>query len=333
MGMFKASIKRSNGKVIRKEDDLSHAIEEYCENQKVKSYDIERTGLDFIVTMDGDVHIYPDDLTPNGTLPFKLGKVTGNLIVHNERSINPDLIPEQLDGQIIIDVESLMPNQSVRSSQTEQDDEIGRLYENFNIVPPGPEAIHKGILSYLVDAEEEMTIKNLQEILDKANELRNRTYGLDVKFITHGRCQKPEFSIIDIERKTSPMTFTLEPKHAAVYLSFLCLDGKISLERFCQADGLPYIRCDKIYLWLTGKGPGGMENISIKATDGAIEKKKKIDTLTEYISKIRGIIADASPNDRVARQFVIYEKPENNFSISGTTDHIRKDIKKTLYLP
>ncbi len=204
----------------------------------------------------------------------------------------------------------------------------------MNTAPNGAD-IRKGIRSLLVDAEEEISIEELQELLKEAIELRKIQYELVVKMKNKGNKKDPkiivDFTVKDDRGKEYPLRF--ESLWKAIYLTFLYLEGRTSLMDFCNATKKPNMIFQKIYNSLYNK-KGTVKAITFESQNGEPEiMASKQEILIQNISRIRSKIAESLPNDRVARQFVIADKEEEHyFSIMATNQSIREAIKKTFNL-
>ena len=99
MGIWGSTLKRSNTGELRREDDLTNIIKEFFLNnqQQVSSYEIHMPGApgeDWIVDVDGSLRIDDSDL------PFKIGKLTGDLIC-TRRRLDSNILPDELLGSVI----------------------------------------------------------------------------------------------------------------------------------------------------------------------------------------------------------------------------------------
>lgn len=205
----------------------------------------------------------------------------------------------------------------------------------FMETAPDRETIRKGIGSLLVDAEDEMTIEDLQEILEEAKAQRKLGYKLIVKMENKGNKKDPkiivDFTVQDDNGKEYPLKF--ESIWKAIYLTFLCLMEGTQLADFCDATKQPNKYFQKIYDSLSNK-KGTFKAVTFDPENDKFEMlMAKQETLIQNISKIRSKIVTSLPNDRVAREFVISDKDEKSYySVKATNKEIRESIKKTFNL-
>ena len=199
----------------------------------------------------------------------------------------------------------------------------------MNTAPNGAD-IRKGIRSLLVDAEEEISIEELQELLKEAIELRNIQYELEVKFENKGK-YRPSYvvSFIVKDSKGNKYSFKLGAMPTAVYLTFLYLEDAVSLYEFCDINGKAMKLCQRIYAWIYLKKKDIVDAIGCDLNGDSKIREHAVATLTQYISTIRTQIADSLPSDKVARQFVISDKAEEQlYSIAGKNQKVRNSMKK-----
>ena len=99
MGLWNKGINRANNDSVRLEDDRTKMIEDFFANQKnVVRYEIVDK-LDWLVEVEGSVHLYEDDLT-NGEMFFRIGKLTGDLYCHCKH-FKQSVIPAEMGGEIV----------------------------------------------------------------------------------------------------------------------------------------------------------------------------------------------------------------------------------------
>ena len=205
----------------------------------------------------------------------------------------------------------------------------------FMDTAPDRDTIRKGIGSLLVDAKDEMTIEELQEILEEAKAQRKLGYKLIVKMENKGNKKDPkiivDFTVQDDNGQEYPLKF--ESLWKAIYLTFLCLEEGTNLMDFCDATKQPNKIFQKIYDSLSNK-KGTSKAVTFDPENDKTEiLMEKQETLTQNISKIRSKIVVSLPNDRAAREFVISDKDKKSYySIRATNKDIRDNIKKTFNL-
>lgn len=194
----------------------------------------------------------------------------------------------------------------------------------------------KGIYSLLVDDEEEISLEDLQNIWKRANEQRSINYELEIKFENRGNKKDPkmvvDFTVKDDRGNNYPLK--LETVWKAVYLTFLYFEDGILLDDFCNAAEKANNIFQKIYdSSYNKKGTVKKYTYYISDAENYKEIADKIEAaktaLTDLLSKIRTSIADALPNNRAARPFVISDREEKQtFRIQATNQGIRDAIKK-----
>lgn len=341
MSVFGEITRRSDGKEIRTEDDRTGLINEFFSNQKqVKSCTIVEGHPNWLVDVDGSVHIWKDDILPDGTLEFfKLNKVTGNLVCHTPR-IKPQLVPNNLLGEIVFDLESYdnLPDDASAtisdsvpeySGVTSQDVPEEETYLDFLSKAPDKNTIEKTIRSLLVDAEVEMTIKDLENILNQAHEQRQIKYWLELKI---SKKRTPNRNMVDIIVKDSndkeyPVQFDAVWK--AVYLTFLYWNEPIALLDFCEVSAKPN-KCFKEYIYKLLYNRKAENPFTYHGIDGNPEElEDAVKALRQCLSKINKRLVDSLPNDRAARLFAISSRDGNGkYTIEASNDDIRQSIKR-----
>lgn len=349
--MFSQSMKRRLDGTCKKEDDLTKMIEEFFSKQEqVESYTIVEGHPNWLVDVDGSLHIRKEELLSDGTLGFKLNNVSGNLICHIPR-ISSALLPKHLSGDIVFDVES-NANLPVDASSTISDGAPrhsdapfadvpeDETYFDFLDIAPDKDAIHKSIRSLLVDAEDEMAIDELQKILNEAREQRLIDYELDLKIKNKGNTKDPKITVdlIVKDNKGNKYPVNLGTAWKAIYLTFLYYDTGITLKDFCDVGSKHHKIFTRIYDSLYNK-KGTVKTFSYDPATANEDKKytekveAAVEALRQYLSNIRKAFAEALPDERSARLFVISDrKEERYFTIQASNEEIRDKIKKVFHL-
>ena len=129
MGMWSSVLRRSKTGELRREDDMTYVIKEFLNNQQnVSPYEIHipgSPGEDWIVDVDGSLRIDDSDL------PFKTGKLTGDLI-STRRRLESNMLPNELLGSVIF-VENEKDNTRSQNAtagngvSTPEDPTMGRI--------------------------------------------------------------------------------------------------------------------------------------------------------------------------------------------------------------
>lgn len=102
MALWSKGIDRSRNGTPRLEDDRTSEIYDYLEGQtQIISIDIVDRSK-WIVDIQGSIEIRHGDLD-NGKLPFKIGRLTGDLILIGEGRFKKSILPLDLGGDIVID--------------------------------------------------------------------------------------------------------------------------------------------------------------------------------------------------------------------------------------
>lgn len=344
MSVWSNSIKRSNTDEVRREDDITLTVKEFFDNQpQVKSYSIRQVKPDWYVDVDGDVHIYPRDINEGGTFAFKLGDVSGSLVSHC-KNISPALLPTNLAGEIVYDFEEICADCSFRqnagqtgttigsgtSPDLEVNDESQGGMLEYLPAPPSKDTIIKSIRSLLVDAEDDIRIEELQQLLEEANEQRNTEYELVIKTENKGNKRDPKYIVNYIikDNKGNEFDFSLETIHTAIYLTFLYMTEGVCLTDFCDysSKGNQIFRkiCECLY-----RMKGSVKSITYGITIDEKEETQEeaIKTITRYLSKMRAKIASVLPNDRAARLFVLDPDANGKYYIKNSDPKNREYIK------
>lgn len=217
-----------------------------------------------------------------------------------------------------------------KSSYTEPDFDGG---VNLAFVPKAMDrpTIDKTILTSLIDAEDDFTLKDYMAIWEDAQKQKSIEYELVVKLSNKGNKREPkiqaDFEIKD--NKGNKYPFKLETLQTAVYLTFLYIGEEgTSLVDFCETGKQHNRYFEKIYDSLYDKR-GSTKSITYTLND---EEKNGVDqrkTLTETFSKITKKISEVLPNDKAARKFVILlDKETKHYSTKGSNSYIRFDMQK-----
>ena len=101
MGLWSKGVARNLEKIPRLEDCNIPEIRDWLEGQsEIESIEIV-DAVNSIINVNGSLEIYLRDLD-KGELPFKVKRLTGDLILVGRGRFKKSIIPDQLDGDIII---------------------------------------------------------------------------------------------------------------------------------------------------------------------------------------------------------------------------------------
>lgn len=338
--MFSQSMKRRLDGTCKKEDDLTKMIEEFFSKQEqVESYIIVEGHPNWLVDVDGSLHIRKEELLSDGTLGFKLNNVSGNLICHTPR-ISSALLPKHLSGEIVFDVESLNGSHTQDAVISDDDrqvfpDEFGGIQYLSNTVL-SEEDIRNKVLAALFEAKYQQdkfeVTYNLDEILKRYDTLKDKTYRLEIDSQmerVHGPNIKSEERYVDChiyitDESNERKEVKMKAHEKAVYLLFLLYEDGISIKDFPKDlnSRIPknYDKLKNLYINIQGQLK---DNNSI-----SVEKLSQKD-ITPILSKVRDRIAKITPNRKYVELFAIEGYREQPFKIEAATQEQRDLIIKT----
>lgn len=314
------AIRRSQGEEIRKEDDLNPAIKEFFENQKmVKSYKIKSKSPEWIVDVVGDVHIYNDD---SSTLPgFQLGVVDGNLVVHCKK-LGSAVIPADLKGSIIFDLEEVYTNQVNSSTQTIQNDLSGM--ECLSKTTPSKAQIQKkfeSLISDCIEYDYDIDIAEIQKALED-EKLNADKFKLRIELVHKvGQKNNPNAVLEKCEIYVSDNDediLNLTAIEKATYLAFLLYEEGLIINDI-KMDFVKIMQT--IYMKIPGK-------VLDEENGGIKDGKFTTTTLNGYRNKIRNAIKSRIKNSHLVNQFAIEGYKDEAFKIQKSTEDIRNRIRE-----
>lgn len=256
---------------------------------------------------------------------YELEQFVMSIFNSREKDASGSYVP---DSKTIVKVRELLPKLTTKGYDWMQS-------ILFLDTAPDMPTIRKSIRSLLVDADEDISLEELQDILKEVAELRSIQYELVVRMENRGNKREPriqtDICVKDNKGKEYPLE--LGTMQSAIYLTFLYLEDSVSILDFCSIKEHPNIVFQKIYHSLYNK-KGSAKAITYDEKEDKDAKRDSAQaTLVQYISKIRTMIADALPNDKTARQFVIADNEDDDlYSIKATNPAIRNSIKKEFNL-
>lgn len=314
MGFINKTLKRTRNGEIRLEEDRKGIIGDFFSNQvDTKSHQIVDEE-NWIVDIDGDVHVYAEDLV-DGELPFKIGKLSGNLYTH-VRNFKPGLIPLDMDGEIIfVEDEETKGGQS-QSSADRDEDELGMGYLREKPKP------YNKVLNIIEDALTEcinngydIDIEAIKEKIQKEWDNRNK-----YKLTLLTQKKKDHFNVdcefyIDDPQTTKPLDLTAIEK--AVYMVFIL-----------HEDGL-ILHVSKHFLELLQKIYSKIKGRVQDDENGVMAGKFSDTALNSCRTEIRKAIKERISNSRVVDEFAIEGLKADKFKVQRATNEIRQQIKDT----
>lgn len=344
MGLFTDTIKRTQNGLPKKEDDLTGYIKDFFEHQRhVQSYTIVEGYPNWVVDVEGDIHVQPDNVCSDGTFGFKMGKVTGSLICHC-KSISHDLLPTDLGGSIVFDIESMMPGVP-KSTQPaavsdEDKDEISDGFagiEYLNNTSLSKEGVRGVVLTALFEAEYQKNRfgvdYNLDDILKEFNTQKDKKYRLEIelkKVVIEGPSEIKEQKCVDChiyitDENGEKKELKMKAQEKAVYLLFTLFENGISIKDFPKENKT-----------LPQRDP--LLNLYIKLHDhlkdhNYISDPKLLQSdITSIRSRIRNRITAIIPNKELVESFAIEGYKEQPFKVAAATQEQRELIIEMFHI-
>lgn len=317
MGLWGKSMLRDKDGSVRKEDDRTNQIDEFFANQKeVVRYEIVDKEQ-WLVDVDGSIHLYEDDLT-DGELFFKIGTLTGSLYCHC-RHFKPSVIPVELDGEIVFvpDEEEQWKNGHVK--ETDEDEFWG-----MQVLTEAPtrEEMSKSLESVLSDyVDFGFEDIDLNEIIDR---LKNEkgiydAYQLDMEVMPNkrGRGIVADFYVVGNGERTKLKLSAIEK---TFYIMFILRKEGIIIEDIIPKLFLQEAR--KIYSQMGDRAQN--DNGGIMDDNYFFSTK----TLRTYLTGIRNALKTVMGNRRVIEKFAIEGYKAKEFKVQKATDEMRNLIHK-----
>ena len=338
MGFLSKTLGRSVEGQIRKEDDMSKYIGEFLSNQnQVISYDIT-DDKNWVVNLEGNLHLDQSDLDKNGELFFKIGRLTGNLYFHGTH-LHPSVIPTELKGQIIFvqDEEELSKNRSQKGNN-EEDDQLGMgMLTNKELTKP---EILSNLKSSIADTlyskyKDEIDIEEIIDAVKKQWEERDK-FQLRIVFPerknkAYIKCEiyvnDDDYNVPEGEQR-KPLRFNAI--QTAYYLMFV-LKKEGLIVNDVQKEDWELVkniyskltkRVEKTYI--TDKETGQ----EIEYTKGVKKNIFTISSIRSYMSEIRDIIHERISYSSIANEFAIEGYKGKPFGVARATDEMRAEIRE-----
>lgn len=330
MGIWGSTLKRSNTGELRREDDLTNIIKEFFLNnrQQVSSYEIHMPGApgeDWIVDVDGSLRIDDSDL------PFKIGKLTGDLIC-TRRRLDSNILPDELLGSVIF-VEN--ENDNARSQNAtagngvsnSEDPTMGLVRTKATTLQEKKELKDKcqrKLFDVLDDIDYHELEIDVEEIIKTFREKKAASKNIDYKLIidiedvlnNSGRYKRCDIYIS--EDRDKPISFRAIDK--AVYLAFLSLDKTFAVDDI-KASFTKLVR--NIYTKLPNDRKASDLYNGIQATD----KIFGASWLREHIKDIKDQLKARIYDREIVEKFAIEGKKGDAVNIQMNTNEIRKQVK------
>ena len=157
-----------------------------------------------------------------------------------------------------------------------------------------------------------------------------KTYRLDIqvkwkdvkeykhpKWVIHKKMTACDLSLID--NMGNPYPFKLEAMAKAIYLTYLFFEDGIAYTQISSSDEF-YNIFEKIY--------NKLPRVKSDPRRFNLEDKDDLDTFTNYISRIRKAILNATNDTYAVEQFAVEGWRKDNYGIAGATDENRDVVRK-----
>ena len=329
MGMWSSVLRRSNTGELRREDDMTYVITEFLNNQQnVSSYEIHipgSPGEDWIVDVDGSLRIDDSDL------PFKIGKLTGDLI-STRRRLESNMLPNELLGSVVF-VENEKDNTRSQNAtagngvSNSEDPTMGLVRTKATTLQEKKELKDKcqrKLFDVLDDIDYHELEIDVEEIIKTFREKKAASKNIDYKLIVDiegdlnnsGRYKRCDIYIS--EDRDKPISFRAIDK--AVYLAFLSLDKTFAVDDI-KASFTKLVR--NIYTKLPNDRKASDFYNGIQATD----KIFGASWLREHIKDIKDQLKARIYDREIVEKFAIEGKKGDAVNIQMNTDEIRKQVK------
>lgn len=315
MGLWSKGVDRSETGEIRKEDNLKNMIDEFFSNQKEKvPYEIV-DDKNWIVDIDGNLHLNQSDLD-EGKLFFKIGKLSGNLYFHGKH-MSPSVIPNQMEGDIIFvpDEEELARTRGQKgNSEDELDMGLLRAKPTQEQMYKQLEEVISEMVYYGYDFDFDDLKRKLKEELAQKDK-----YKLKIEFDKKTASSAKHICKIYVDDTDKPLKLT--PIETAVYLTFMLFENGIKPDYltpkfYDRIRGIYKNLSDTVQDWSDTSG-------------GILVKEFDLMTLNGHRSNIRKAIKTKIANKRIVDDFAVEGEKEQPFKVVKATDEIRNQIKST----
>lgn len=329
MGFINKTLKRTRNGEIRLEEDRKGIIGDFFSNQDdTKSHHIVDEE-NWIVDIDGDVHVYAEDLV-DGELPFKIGKLSGNLYTH-VRNFKPGLIPFDMDGEIIF-VEDEETKGSQGNGGDGEDNDSHQQMELLTAKKPTASDVRTRLRAAIADS---IAYGHGIDIMGLLDDVKKEMDSLDQFRL---RIDFPDEDKKFIHCNIFVRDCDTEEEDA---LQFNAIQKSFYLLYILHKDGLSFDDIKKshwelvkkIYSQLAGKVE--KTYITDKETqeevdynDGVLKKLFSISTMRGYLTEIRAVIQQKISFKGVVDEFAIEGYKGKAFKVQRATDEMRNLIRE-----
>lgn len=321
MGFLSKTYGRILSDEIRKEEDLSNNIKDFFKNHKVNSFEIIDK-INWIVNIDGSLHIEQSDLNEEGELFFKIGKLTGNLYFSGKH-FKPTVIPTEMEGDVIfVREEKDSVGQKGNSKKEDKDLNMGLL----RTVPMARNTVYRKLEEALTESITNGYDIDVQEILSRLSEdWKNRDkYKLRIEFPekdkSRGAYNTSEYDKLKCVFYVSPdgKPLDLTAIETAVYILYIL-----------HPEGLPLMLgkgevrlLKKIYKKLIDAVPDEVNGIL------GMDDFIKDTTINRYRHDLRKEIQKQISNSKIVDEFAIEGYRDEPFKVQKATDEMRAEIRE-----
>lgn len=319
MGFLSKTLKRAESGEPRVEDNLTTEIAVFMKNHNVNSYKITNN-KEWIVDIDGSLHIEQSDLDKNGELFFKIGRLTGNLYFHG-KYFKPTVIPAELGGDVIF-VQEETDSRSQKGNNKEEDDNL-----DMGLLTTKSRAqVVKQLETALTESLANGYDIDVQEILSRLSEdWKNRDkYMLRIEFPekdkSRGAYNPSEYDKFKCVFYVSPdgKPLDLSAIETAVYILYIL-----------HPEGLPLMLgkgevrlLKKIYKKLIDAVPDEVNGLL------GMDDFIKDTTINRYRHDLRKEIQKHISNSKIVDEFAIEGYRDEPFKVQKATDEMRAEIRE-----
>lgn len=323
MGLFAKTINRNKTGNVRKEDDRTKMIEDFFAGQKdVVRYEIA-DNKDWLVNVDGSIHIHEDDLD-NGELFFRIGNLTGSLYCHCKH-LKQSVIPANLDGEIVF-----VPDEEEQWKNRQADKEAYDLNMGYITAQSRTkEDLITNVKLAFADlisraATEGINLDELWEEVLAQNSNKDK-YKLRIEF-KKNKLGKTITNIYVSDDDNDKLE--LNPIQTAIYLMFAMDENGFTVDDLKTTD---WIVAKQIYsqlakteqkTYIKDKDTGEYINY----TDGILNKAFLPTTVNGYISEIRKKLEKLISIEDIRNGFSIVGRRGEALKIRQSTPQIRELI-------
>lgn len=322
MGLWNKGINRANNDSVRLEDDRTKMIEDFFAKQKnVVRYEIVDK-LDWLVEVEGSVHLYEDDLT-NGEMFFRIGKLKGDLYCHCKH-FKQSVIPAEMGGEIVF----VPDEEEVWKSRQDKDADEGIIGMECLTAAPTKAQVVRKLEQVFTDYIAQGYDIDFNNIIGKLKEEWDNKDRYELTVHAERRSKGgPIDCDISVTGGNDDSPLKLQVIEKALYLTFMLQENGIKLEYTTTTF---WNTARKIYYQLSG-------NKVMSETDGImsdkfLESESITTTINGYRSKIRTEIKKRISNERIVDEFAVEGYKNEPVFVKQATSEIREHIKKVFDL-